>query len=178
MKHETSRLSKIKVLTLLGIITFPFLLLNEVWFVPLANRESAITERVELNQAGEKMFKDSPWFGVGNGQSVFHMKQYLPTNTPTWNIQPIHNVWLLLIVEKGLLGLLISLSILYLFFRNILKKLQNPEVVLWLSIGSMLFVVSLFDHYLWTLLQGQIMLWAWVGWGLAIYDMQSQPELS
>jgi O-antigen ligase len=104
------------------------------------------------------------------------MKHNLPVNTPTWNIQPIHNVWLLILVEKGLLGLLLALSILYLLFINVLKNLYKRGAIIWFGISSILLVISFFDHYLYTIFQGQIILWGWVGWGIAICDSPNQQE--
>ena len=77
--------------------------------------------------------------------------------------QPIHNVYILIICELGLIALL-WLAIIIDFGRNIKRDPASIEPI-GVSILCAIMIISLFDHYFWTQAVGQSLLWL----GLTFY---------
>ena len=107
---------------------------------------------------------DNPIMGVGAGQFVLNMQNYCGQVLEFWQFQPVHNVFLLIWSELGLVGLLLFI---YFLYKILWSKIVPRGTI---SIGAYfkaIFVgflfIMLFDHYLWDIQQGQIMLWIVLG---------------
>lgn len=130
----------------------------------ISSSEPAVTQRLSYNQLGLELIKIRP-FGVGIGNQVLYavkneVYQDLGMNE-VWQWQPIHNIYLLIASEIGILGLLIFL--IFLSRLIILNSLFTIPTMMF----STLLLLGLFDHYLWTLEPGRIMLWLVIGLVLA-----------
>lgn len=105
----------------------------------------SITERVSSLNDVSQLITLAPWQGLGLGQYTLALAQYLRPHEPGYTYQPIHNVWLLMTVELGLLGvLLFALFFLQLWRHASQKSLARPMLIA-------MFILMLFDHYLWSL---------------------------
>ena len=105
------------------------------------------------------MIVESPWTGVGVGSFIIELagragKGYV--------IEPAHNIFLLAGAELGLPGLLLAFA-LCISFAYKLFRTKDPQSILTGAILTGLGVISLFDHYLWTLAPGRLMLGLVVG---------------
>lgn len=80
--------------------------------------------------------------------------------TLTMGEYPIHNLYLLVVTEIGLLGLAAYLIFIGSFFIN--NDSRHHYLVGLLMLGSLL-MYGLFDHFLWTLRPGLAMFWLVVG---------------
>lgn len=112
----------------------------------------SLRQRVFLNTQAENILAKSPFFGVGLGN-------FIPNLERRELLQPVHNIYLLIATELGLVGLgLFSVGFGYLILR-----IKNK-----LSIFCILaiLITSLFDHY-WLTLQQTALLASFV-LGLAI----------
>lgn len=157
------------VLAVLGasLILKPYLLTRETL------SDQATVARGLYNKIGLRMLEKHPIIGYGAGTSLFHMEQYAPRQLAPWEIQPIHNYFLLSAVELGIIGALaliyIFLSHLYQLVKKFLKAAReqgNDETfyqVILISLFSGFLILMLFDHYFYTLQQTQILLWAVLG---------------
>lgn len=127
-------------------------------------------ERGVYNQIGLKMIANQPVFGTGPGLSVLHMEQFSLTKLETWEIQPIHNFYLILIAEWGI-GALFGIFIIFLFIFRLFKVnfsvLTTGNIEPW---NAMLIIISLtflylffFDHYFYTIWQTQLLLCLIIG---------------
>ncbi len=110
----------------------------------------SIDERsVYLSEAGE-LLGDNALFGVGVSNYTKSVSREVTTDQPSWYYQPVHNFFILLAVEIGVIGLIFIL----LFILRLGERLftsGNPEgLVLIIS----LLTISFFDHYLWSLHAG------------------------
>ncbi len=103
---------------------------------------------------GFAIFFHNP-FGVGVGNFTDVMQNFSLLKLSPWEIQPVHNIFVLVLSEVGIIGFMVLVSFLvYLFIYSFKKK--NPFFI---SICFMLLILGSFDHYLFTLYQGQALFW-------------------
>lgn len=107
--------------------------------------------RLSQSRVAIAMWRDHPWRGVGLNQYLPNLPKYQKVSS--WKeYQPVHNTWLLILAEMGLFGfLLVSFLFLkFLIFNFVfLNKFQIIICIL---------ILSLFDHYFYTLQQGNLMI--------------------
>ena len=109
----------------------------------------SVVVRQQLNSAAITMWQHSPLFGVGLGNFLVELPKNLPSRT-IYFLQPVHNIYLLLLSETGIVGLGSFLLLLWYIFQRIRNsKLKAPIVALLL--------LGLIDHYPLTLQQGQLL---------------------
>lgn len=151
--------------------------------------EPAVSQRLAYNELGFNLLKLKP-FGVGMGnQVIYSVQNNLYKNlgmNESWQWQPIHNIYFLIGVEIGILGLFVFLIFLSLFLISkskflISKQYQNPNIQnknlfrnsdLEIRICQLMLLALLgfgfFDHFLWTLQPGRLMFWVVIGLVLGI----------
>ncbi|HLO34272.1 MAG TPA: O-antigen ligase family protein [Anaerolineales bacterium] len=115
--------------------------------------------RAWLNGGALQMIREVPLTGVGIGSFIIELSRRAG---PGYVIEPAHNLFLLAGAELGIPGLLLvlllSISLAYRLFRE-----QNPNAILAGAALTGLAVIGLFDHYLWTLAPGRLMLGLVIG---------------
>ena len=117
--------------------------------------ESSSGERAILNRTSLKVFSDFPIFGIGPGKLLPALPNYFPPGF--WNIQPPHNVILLILTETGIFGF----TILLIGFLKIYPALKRaPEFLPGLIA---VFSTSLLDHYWLTSQQNRTILGIYLG---------------
>ena len=121
--------------------------------------DSAFDLRVLYNEHARSIIAENPLIGVGPGNFVPALQNSHEGRFAPWEIQPVHNVYLLITSEVGLVGLVVFLSIIVsitlrsqIGFWDIFK---NPFVTLFF----LLIFIGFLDHYFWTLPQGQALFW-------------------
>lgn len=108
-------------------------------------------DRVGLMKASFNMIKENILTGVGLGRFIPSMGDSVPrSSNGILLLQPVHNIFLLLISEIGLIGLTLFNALLYFFLKN--RKWGLRFVIGLVAI----FIIGIFDHYLFTLPQGLI----------------------
>jgi O-antigen ligase len=124
---------------------------------PLEGRsvaERAIDLRVAL-----ALIADRPLLGVGGGNYVVAGRSWHPELLAEVPLQPAHNLFLLIAAETGLLGGLAWLVLCLQPLRVVLRREPVPLASVALAAAPLaLFVAGLFDHYVWTRFQVQILL--------------------
>lgn len=118
----------------------------------------AAEERLILNKAGWEIFRDNWLWGIGPGQFLVHLPDYMPTGER--NLQPAHNIFLLLFTEFGMIGGgIIVISII-----KVIKIVRrNPENKYWVEILAIIGITALFDHYWVTSQQNRLLLGLVIG---------------
>ncbi|MEW6617441.1 MAG: O-antigen ligase family protein [Patescibacteria group bacterium] len=156
---------------------FMLLFLSLGWAIfpraTLSRNEPSVNYRVLYNNIGRDIVLQEPR-GVGVGNQIFFSKEnnlygkYKIHNSIDW--QPIHNLYLLIASELGICGLLSFLSIGFVALpislgRRFFIFLRSPPEYFWFGVilFSNLLVFGLFDHFLWTLESGRLMLWLVLG---------------
>jgi O-antigen ligase len=127
---------------------------------PLTHRVTSLTiqrsaeERQEGLLQSVNLIKKYPWTGKGIGTYSFQLHLLYPQE-PVWSLQPVHNIFLLLWAELGAAGLVIVLFLYGLLLKWFYQDKNQLGLILFVSFLPLF----LFDHYLWTLYAG-IMLMA------------------
>lgn len=169
----------IKFIALIGVIVFLILLIispNTHSFIG-----KSVEDRIFYLNVSRGTFMEHPIVGTGSGQFVLNFKNI--GNLEDWQFQPVHNVFLLILNELGILGLFLFI----LFIWGVIKNVPPQDKCSTCLVGrqtwnilrgrcgiicsynyfkSMLIgflVIMLFDHYFWDIQQGQAMFWLVLG---------------
>lgn len=137
--------------------------------------QPAVDYRLTYNEVAFNVMTANP-FGVGIGNQVLYsvdngIFKYFGL-THLWEWEPVHNLYLLIGSEIGLVGLLSFLAFLAIVVWHAIKHSADlPELaVLGLLVAVM--TLGLFDHYLWTIQPGRLMLWLAVGLALSHFTVR------
>ena len=152
-----------KIFLLLSVIALSFVLtffsLRNLVFTRISN-PSTSTEVIStvgrswLTQQAMDVIRQQPLTGVGIGSFIIQLSNTAVEGAP---IEPVHNVFLLITAEIGIVGLILIIG---LFISITIKicKAHSPQAILASATLTGLGVISLFDHYLWTLAPGRMIL--------------------
>jgi O-antigen ligase len=99
------------------------------------------------------MIREYPLTGVGIGAFIIELARRAGEG---YIVEPAHNVLLLAGAELGIPGMLLVIAISISFVLQLFKT-QNQNKILVGATLTGLGVISLFDHYLWTLAPSRLM---------------------
>lgn len=140
---------------LTALIIFLLTVFNKFFlerFTLLSFSDESVTQRISLIESSVNMFLKSPVFGVG-------INNFLNNLEPAFNspilIQPVHNIFLLVLSQIGIIGFFVFI---YLLVKSITASFYSKEnVFIKLSLLVSIIFIGLFDHYILTLMQTQIL---------------------
>ncbi|RJQ28085.1 O-antigen ligase domain-containing protein [Candidatus Parcubacteria bacterium] len=164
-KKKKVKMSVFTLLFLGVVVTISYFVVYSSRFFDFDSFLQGFVPRQDLLNVAMLIFRESP-IVVGVGINNFYIHEILyQKNISSTLLQPVHNIYALVLVEIGLLGLLGFLG----FFRESVKillkkiiKYKRKELkdfykgVLVLMVSIMF--VGFFDHFFLTLQQGQMML--------------------
>jgi len=143
-------ITRLKRLRVTGFGLALFLLLALLIKSPIFSEES-FSQRMELNKISFQIIKQNPFVGIGLNNFIVNLPK-LQQGQILW-LQPVHNIYLLVATETGIIGLIIFLWFLFLTFR----RLFTYHFSLFASLTAIL-LLGFFDHYWLTLQQTQLLL--------------------
>ncbi|MEK7464375.1 MAG: O-antigen ligase family protein [Patescibacteria group bacterium] len=158
-------------LRLIGVVVVcsSFLFITLGWAIfsrtHLSVNEGSVKDRISYNRMGVEIIRTNP-IGVGIGNELFFAFQEKLFDRfgvgKNSQLQPIHNIYLLIASEVGVAGLLLFLIFV---FTTTLRGFdpRNIEFVFSFILLISLLVFGLFDHFLWDLQAGRLMLWLVLG---------------
>jgi O-antigen ligase len=123
------------------------------------SEEFSFIGRAWLSGESIKMIRDHPINGVGIGSFIIELSRHAGEG---YVIEPVHNILLLAGAELGIPGLLLVITLSISFIYHLFIA-QNPNAILAGATLTGLGVISFFDHYLWTLAPGRLMLGLVIG---------------
>lgn len=115
--------------------------------------------RANLLISGIELSKQNWLLGTGPGTNTLVIEEHLPQTKDLRFTQPVHNIFVLLFSEAGIVALGIFLYLIYLNFSKKVSLLFFISVLQFLVLGS-------FDHYILTIHQIQILFWLTLGFAL------------
>jgi len=139
------------IIGLLALITF--VVFSLPYFQSLISKNESVFVRNELTSAAVFIWSISPVIGVGLGNFLVRLPDYYP-HRDIFFLQPVHNIYLLVLVETGLIGLCSCMYFLWKLFYH--KSRKRLFVVCQISC-IILFLLGAVDHYPFTLQQGQLL---------------------
>ena len=117
--------------------------------------QQSVEERVGGVGESENLLKTAWWRGVGLGSYTAALAQYQP-GLRAYRYQPVHNLFLLILTELGVVGL--GLFLWFLYRRLLPFTIRNSLFVI------PVLVTALFDHYWWTSASMMLLFWLIVAW--------------
>jgi O-antigen ligase len=126
-----------------------FGLISERFMNLFTGGDTSWSDRVGLMESSFHMIKQNLLTGVGLGGFIENMGDTVPrSSNGILLLQPVHNIFLLIVSEIGLVGFGLFSTLIYFFFKN---RDWGLRFVMGL-VG--IFIISMFDHYLVSLPQG------------------------
>jgi len=120
--------------------------------------------RIKLLGIAFRMWVSSPLFGVGLNNFIVRLEEFGRIVVNYRFLQPVHNIFFLILAESGIVGLSLTIFILFLVFQ---KSVKNKNSSFLFPLCSLLFL-GLFDHYWLTIQQGSLILSLALGLSLRV----------
>lgn len=118
------------------------------------NLGQEIVQRLNLAYISGQMINQKFLIGQGLGTFIVNIPEQLGMISFSWLLQPVHNIYLLVFSEVGMVGLLLFS---YLIYKTSKGLLLNKKIYLLIPLVIILFT-GLFDHYSLTLQQNTFLL--------------------
>lgn len=137
-------------------LNFPYLfslasiLVTIFLFLRTTMEASSLENRRKLAEYALLIIKRNPLFGVGANNFIVSLAQKNTAWEWFYWLQPVHNLFLLIASEMGLIGFAFFLTFLWISFKRL------PEWPIFIALLAILFT-GFFDHYWLTLIQNQIL---------------------
>ncbi len=160
--YSIKNIKKALILFLLLIIIFGSLaiIFREPFLARTGGGErleiKSINERLTYYQQAGQIIKKNWYRGVGIGNYTLAVKERVEQNLKSYEYQPVHNVYLLVLCELSIFGLIIFL---YFIYQLLFTARHSPLLPAFAAILT----IMLFDHYFWTLNFGILLFWLVVG---------------
>lgn len=121
----------------------------------------SIQDRVTLVKEAQILITQNPLGGVGLGNYTQSILEKNKAVSAIWQIQPVHNLYLLIFAELGLLGFSLFLLILFLILGDLFQSIKKTDHnrVIFSILVIILLLISLFDHWVWTAHSGILLFW-------------------
>lgn len=148
----------------LALLMGVFLMKGGLW------QDISFQERWTGVQQAVALIREHP-LGVGWRQGTLLLDTVAETPLMPWDYQPVHNVFLLVLLELGPLGLILCCG----FFIHVCQKLARKKSAL-LVFPIVFFCTSFFDHYWVSSDAALTLLWLVVLVTTATLDHSSQPN--
>ena len=133
------------------VLSISPLLLLERFGNLFSGKDSGWGDRVNLLRSSWEVLKENYILGTGIGSFVKGMENYVPTTSGGISlVQPVHNVFVLLLVELGIFGFLIYF---YILFRLLIINI-GKFTIFKAMVGISILGIGFWDHYLVSLPQG------------------------
>ena len=123
----------------------------------ISTDDDAVQQRLFYGRIADNAIKEHRWIGLGIGQFGPKLMDEFPLY-PDFLYQPAHMMFQLIAAEIGIIGFVIFIIFLLAVF---IKSWRAPPV--FAVIFTSIILLSLFDHYFWTLQQGGLIWWGLLG---------------
>jgi hypothetical protein len=130
----------------------------------IIGQERSVVDRMSTYRDAIAIIRAHPLLGVGAGNYTAELIRTHPER-PIWDIQPAHDVPLLILSELGIPGLVFSLCIFWFLIASMLKTKTTLGKGQTLAFAILLVLIPslLFDHFLWDSNFGLLFLFALIG---------------
>lgn len=112
-----------------------------------------LMERAALSVMSGKMVSQEFFIGKGLNTFIINIPEVSVGSFSPWLLQPVHNVYLLVFAETGILGLLVFLWLVL----NVVKRLLKSRNAVYLVVFIFILFTGTMDHY-WLTIQQNLLL--------------------
>jgi O-antigen ligase len=119
-----------------------------------ATEQNSILGRLWYTEQAMEMAQKHPLSGGGIGSFVLKLSDIAVDGVL---VEPVHNIFYLVAAELGIVGLILMIGLFISIALNIFKA-RSPQAILASATLTGLGIISLFDHYLWTIAPGRLLL--------------------
>jgi O-antigen ligase len=140
-------------------------------FLQTTLAEEAVTLRIDLIRSSMALFFREPFMGIGLGNFLPLLATLPLSPASVFNLQPVHNIFILILVETGIIGFGLCVWFLVRLYRRLFLLVKTSSEVrfayrIFLVLLTLLLILGSVDHYFLTLQQGQLLLALIIGLGL------------
>lgn len=127
--------------------------------------QKSLKDRLDYTVEAKHLIGIHPLVGVGLGNYTSTIYQKSSFKKPAWQYQPVHNVFILVLAELGLVGAILFTSIIITLLWKIsdLFKRKSPTALFPSIAFVSLVTISVFDHWIWTNDLGILLFWLSAG---------------
>lgn len=162
-KVKTEKTTKLSLILLFVIVIFtvsyPSLIVTRLTGTSRLEQQS-YEERIDQYSEFKQVVKNNWFWGAGLGNYAIELQKVKP-NQEAWTYQPIHNAWLVMLAEIGLVGTLCLIASLVWAYT---KKFKTNAINL-ILLASLSFM-ALFYHFWWSLWFGLIFIAFIIGFSI------------
>ncbi len=150
------RFLKVLIVCIASIIVFGSILFQQIFprfDMATIEKEGSITERIQSLYDARTLIGTENIFLFGTGIGNFTARMHiLQPQRPFWNIQPAHNVFVLIMVELGVIGCIFFLFLLSSLWIHIVRSFKNIDDISIVFFCAIFTIVPslLLDHFLWS----------------------------
>ncbi len=137
------------VISISFLMIICFLLVSQIH-----DTDESVVVRQQLNTSAIHLWRVSPIVGIGLGNFLVKLPEALPIRS-VYFLQPVHNIYLLLLSETGVVGLGVFLAWFIWMVRHV-DKWNISQCTLCISF-CLLLLLGFIDHYSLTLQQGRLL---------------------
>lgn len=143
--------------------------------------------RLDQQSVSERLHEYSEWqslisgywiggIGIQNYSRALAVKDHF--SKPAWAYQPIHNAYVLLLVETGIIGFIIFFLLFFLLIRRLFASLHQHPVVTFYGMTLLIIplFISFFDHYWFSSHFGTVALWLLLAINIGIIYQKQYPR--
>ncbi len=124
--------------------------------------EQSVSRRLDYLEESREIITNSGPAGTGVGGYTRWLYRFWP-GWAAWDYQPVHNLYLLMAAELGLVGFFV-----WLFWAGRVFWIGRKNGLFGLALLGGFLVIGFFDHYFWTNYHG-IMIW-WLAWAFHLKE--------
>ena len=161
-KHISNKKVLYYCLIFIFLLSLYLLFFSRSFLESNTNLHQSLQERLELNVVAGKIVQSKYLAGTGLNTFFVNEVKHFSFASSVWFLQPVHNIFILVFVEAGILGLLLLYATLVKFSNKIIdNKDTYPVLLLFFVLGT-----SFVDHYWFTIYQNLVLLSFFVGLSL------------
>ena len=157
----------LKLLKLFSLFCVVFIILTSIYSELVISRLSqdtsaeikSINERVSMYHISKNLIENHWLIGTGINNYGVTVEKEIQKNGPYYFYQPVHNVFVLVLVEIGLFGFLAFASFIFYTLYIAFRRLS----IFNFSIISIFLIIAMLDHWLWSLHFGVLLFWLILG---------------
>lgn len=141
---------------------------------------SAWDERLIFSGVAREIISSNFLLGIGIGSFILAMPSIVGFSLSPWLFQPVHNFFLMVLSESGVVGLTLWIILFVVLIKMIIASVHRVLVSekypgkAYIALMAGLFVLLMMDHYIYTIWAGQVVLA--VVFGLVYLDYRNRQK--